>query len=301
MIKNRSGIEPRKEKYLMYEITTLDVKRYIQNKFNAIVKRLNEKGEKIKPIKIQLVSTKIGEKSIPFSLILPITVDSEYTNYREMLVEDDENVNPIFLQDYDDDDDDDMTFEAVLLDWVSNLIKPFTYNSEDLKYFSSRKFRSDEGVTRKNANHMVKFVDPRIINIEGRHGEITERRIMVMLDPIRVFYDMLKDVNTNGRNNDYQIFIMSKESKEIKSGLFRYTIKREMVKPSSKKEYQPDMVDTVQSVLTGEPVKDIQERRKRKNKERHHNKNYNDYRSNNQNNFRGYSRRNRERNRRIPY
>ena len=121
MQRNRSGINPRQSRYLFYEMTTIDAKKYIQNKMDVVVKetRRQKKYDMPQNVPIDLVSTDIGESFKPFTLILPMCVDESYYEDPEGFMDDD--VNPIFMPELEDDEEE--IIEAKLIEPVKNFLK----------------------------------------------------------------------------------------------------------------------------------------------------------------------------------
>lgn len=276
MQRNRSGIKPRQSRYLFYEMTTIDAKKYIQTKMDVVVKETRRRKEYDIPenVPIDLVSTDIGESFKPFTLILPMCVDESYYKDPDGFMDDDD-VNPIFMPELEDDDEE--IIEAKLIEPVKNFLKVYRFNKYDKSMIRSTEFRSKHKISRRMAENFRNFVYPRIITVRGESGE-AERVIAVMLDPVRVFHDMLVDVERP--NMQFEVTI--EESIQIKSGIYKHTIKWERAK--KKKNSFPSITESVRLAITGETPRE---------RNNNNNRNRNNNRSGRPNGYRKDRRRNR--------
>ena len=262
MPRNRSGFAPRQSRYLIYEISTMDAKKYIQNKIDLVVKSMRQKGGyQIPNIPINLISVNTGENFKPFAISLPMSADESYYVNPEQ-PEEDENVNPIFMPEYDDEDCE--MIKARILGPIYNALKAYKYNKADKEMISSQEFRSKHGISRNKAKNFRDFVNPRVIPIEGRSGEM-QFNIILLLDPIRVFHDMLTDAD----NPNINFRITIEEFKEMKFGVFNHTVKWYRYKNNN--DNAPNIAESIQAAVTGDPVR----RHKGNNNRNHHKKKHN--------------------------
>ena len=102
--------------------------------------------------------------------------------------------------------------------------------------------------------------------------------IAVMLDPVRVFHDMLVDIE----RPNIQFEVTIEESIQIKSGIYKHTIKWERAK--KKKNSFPSITESVRMAITGESPRE---------RNNNNNRNRNNNRSRHPNGYRKDRRRNR--------
>lgn len=205
----RANLKPN-EAELQYTITTQEVENYIQLKVNAIVaglKRVQEKNGNGNSVvdhqPIRVVSMESGKVFLPFLVLLPTSM-LQGSNQRKNQNRGNELAlfNPI----------DDNT-SVRLQDAFFKLFQMYTFSKDDVKLFNSPKWKNDVGLYAKAPTTLRELRMPTVRKIDDGN-----KYVMFMLDPIRVFHDML--TGTENAREPFSVNI--KSVTKIKGGSFSY-------------------------------------------------------------------------------
>lgn len=220
MLNTYAGLVP-EERQITYVITTDKAQEFLQKKFNFVVKMMNEKinkenrenGDNIpiqEAVTVTLNSTKCGESVFaPFTILLPLNVLSKK---RQKQVDGElEMFNP-----------DSTTPKAALKPNFWDLLSCYMYNDSDVSSFFSNEFRRTFRISYNVAEAIKGNRRP---NIQTFGKDKRYQYVTCIIDPIRVFHDMLtsKDDKTA-----FGVFIT--DSKTISAGHVEYTVVREVRK-----------------------------------------------------------------------
>lgn len=212
-IVTRSGLEPDFEGQLPFKCTTLDVEAYLQKKIDVAVELAKEKNPDLSDIDIRLTTTTLfGKDFLPFLLMLPTSALIDYERKRKKKVEGELSI-------FNQQDD---ARRSTLRPEIFNAIKPFKYTNEDKEFFRGNNNRYVKYDHRKVPS-LISFMDPKTIGL-GR-GKNKRSQVVVLIDPVRIFFDMVKDVDYPDDNFDIEISM--KATKRLKSGIYEYKFIRD--------------------------------------------------------------------------
>jgi hypothetical protein len=211
--KTRAGIRP-SEKELPFSITTADVEEYLQRKLNVVVngmrKDSNYTGE---DIEVKVITVEMGSKFIPFTVVLPMSV---LTNKRKRQPKEELSIfNP---------KDSDAT--VTIYEPIMRMFSSYTFDKADGEAFFSSDWRRARGVSTTTSAVLKRNRVPRVQKLNNG----TMERVTFLIDPIRVFHDMLV-MDDNATNFRIEI----DDWQKIKSGEFRYDMTRVVSKKKGKK------------------------------------------------------------------
>lgn len=206
-IITRSGITPN-ESGLPFTISTADVRKYLQTKIDVICDAMAKQGNTIGHIDIMVYSPEsFGRRFIPFSIFLPTDILSGKRK----------NVNKgepsIFNPTVED--------KAVdIIQPIYNLLKCYSYSSADKEAFQHSKFLKRElNLSGNNLYDIMRYMTPKVLKFSSSRYEL----VTMLLDPIRVFHDMLI---IPGSKNDFNIAIES--CQKIRDNEYNYNIIRSL-------------------------------------------------------------------------
>ena len=201
--KTRAGIQP-SEQELPFSITTTDVKQYMQRKLNVVVNGMRQNGlYSGEDIEVEVITVEMGSNFIPFTVVLPMNVLKE----RKRRSKDELSIfNP---------KDSDAT--VGIHEPIMKMFASYTFDKADGEAFFSADWRRARGVSTTTSAVLKNNRLPRIQKFNNGNLE----RVTFLIDPIRVFHDMLMMENNN-TNFMVEIYGWQK----IRSGEFRYDMKR---------------------------------------------------------------------------
>ena len=231
-INAKCGLIPTTKK-VQYDITTEDVKKYIETKFATINKGLKARGVDVAPIEVNIRSLKIGKNFLPFIIVLPDSVLDRASF--------DPKTPSVFRP---EDDDDAVRLKPYYYRFLAN----YMYTKEDIGYFGSSSWRRMAGnPSAGNIRILKKYSRPAIETIGGVNGERTTT-VLVFLDPIRIFHEMLID-----NDNDKQRFnIFVTDIQNIGDSNYNFTILREVSKKNKSDERSiQDLINKLKSESIG--------------------------------------------------
>ena len=226
----RSGLKPN-ERELPYSITTSDVESYLQKKVDLVtdmIRTQNKKNNKtIGQIDVRVYTTEAGKSFLPFVVLLPMSVLVDTKN---------ENKDVLSMFRADDRDR-----SARMYDPISKLFAAYAYNSSDEKAFFADDWRRARGVTRDTSPVLKSLRTAKVISLDN--GKV--QQVSFMIDPIRVFHDILKMDNDK---RDFKIEISGWQ--KIESGEFRYDVKR-VINRGKKQKYSNTLANELNRKIRG--------------------------------------------------
>lgn len=202
---------PESNKKLQYEIRTENVQKYLDSKFKFINDTLISRGEKgVEPIHVTLRSLRIGKRFLPFIVLLPETV-LDRTSF-------DPNTPSVFRP---DEDDEVVRIKPYYFRFLSN----YMFSKEDIDAFNSRNWSRAAGVSNVNLIKILRrYSRPAIETMTTSNGKSVS--VMVLLDPLKIFHEMLIDENNLGQR--FSVFI--DEMQEVEDNNYVFTVSREVNK-----------------------------------------------------------------------
>ena len=245
----RSGLQPERNDKLVFNITTSEAQKYLQRKFDVVTRLMQKGGDDIGQVRVYLLTTDAGSRFRPFMLLLPLNVLERY-----------ERKNPDEPDIFNPEDDGEFAKSAVLKKEIKTLISAFKYDSYDKDSFFGKDWRRARGVSIETARNLRMYVNPRIV-VVGEKEQKT-KMVQVLIDPIRLFYDMLifdnndldkaikNKLNPNNDRSDFRVDIH--RYKKIRSGEYRYTVYRVKLKSSKKdKGYSNRLAEELNRAING--------------------------------------------------
>lgn len=203
----RAQIEPEEIKF-GWKISTIDVQNYIQKKLNlaAAAKRkelaAQDKDDSfVRDIKVVAVSSIVPTKKFhSFLIILDINAAQGKKNMNEL---------SIFNEDGG-------KSEVRLKDYVYFALKDFQYQKADKASMTDPKYRKKHGNMRtQDANRLASVMTPKTAKI-GNDRKV----VQLLLDPIRVFWDMCTDTQTKEVPD-----LVIKKIRKLNQLNFEYTVR----------------------------------------------------------------------------
>lgn len=223
----RAGITP-DEKELPYSITTADVESYLNKKMDVICDQIAKKnGTDKEEIDVHVYTTEAGKDFLPFVVVLPMDVLKSKKQKNQ-------NTASIFTpQDSDN--------ACSMKDEYYNVFKPFIYNKDDEQAFFSDEWRRRVRVNRETSPVLKSLRTAKVQRMNGGNTSV----VIFMIDPLRVFHDMLK---IDGDNRDFHIEIGNLQ--KINTGNYKYFMKRVINKGKGKK-YSNTLADELNRKMKG--------------------------------------------------
>ena len=222
-IKTRAGLQPSNENELPYSVSTSDVQKYLQEKFDVVMTGLGEDT-----VQIRVYTTEAGREFFPFVIVMPMEVCAKKSKS-------DERFTGVF-----DNLEDSGTTK--LLQPVYNLVKSLGYTKDDAAAFFSDDWRRKGGVSRQTSAVLKSLRTPKATNLGGNRVKV----IPVLLDPIKVFYDMLKSEDDK---RDYHIDI--NKCIKVRDGEYVYKITRVLNGKGRKGKNRDDVIVELNRYLRG--------------------------------------------------
>lgn len=196
--QTRAGIEP-SQTSLPFTITTEQVRDYLQKKLDIVVNKGLPEDSKIS---INVYTTEAGVNFLPFVVILPEEAENRDSAKAS------NNIPMIF-------NTKEIEKTVKLKDPIYKLFSSYAYNKKDKEAFFSDDWRRIRRVSRNTSSMLKQLSEPKKVNIRNASC------IALLVDPIRVFHDMLIMQNDN---RDFMVEIVKWQ--KIRSGEYRYDIKR---------------------------------------------------------------------------
>lgn len=218
-INTKAGIRP-DENELPFSISTQQVEEYLQSRVDSMLGRIGSNQE----VSVIVRTTEPGKNFIPFMVILPTSVraDSGGKNGEK-------KIPSIFRK--GDNDDDGAT--VPIKNEYYQIFNPYVYSKGDEQAFFSEDWRRARRVNRETSNILKTYRTPKATKLNN--GK--DKAIMFMLDPMRVFHDMLTIDNDN---RSFKVEIVS--VRKIQDGNYIYKVNRVLDK-NNKKKYKYTLID----------------------------------------------------------
>ena len=176
-VKTKSGIMPNQAK-MDFEISTADVRRFLQSEIDSIVAGVNAKEGRhvLDDIEVRVYTTVAGKYFTPLVVCLPLDVLANKKNKNAG--------SPIFNVNSDE-------RNVRLKPEFYELFARYCFNKEDEKAFYSTEWRRRAGVSSSQVSSSLKSSRvPRVINAGGSKKDKVEM-VTFIIDPLRIFHDML--------------------------------------------------------------------------------------------------------------
>lgn len=200
-IKTRSGLMPTHTE-IPYTVTTAKVEEYLQGKINLATKGSSD-------VIINAMTIQPGKKFAPIMVFFPESASNAGRN---------QNNNSSELSVFQGE-----SSEKIQLDQrIYRAIVPYMYNKEDENAFFSADWRRRVGVPSTMSQSLKAYRKPHI----QRFQNVKIKLIGIMLDPIRIFHDMLASIDPEeARRERFNVFVEKLE--KIDNANYTYTITRE--------------------------------------------------------------------------
>ena len=203
---------------LTFTITTQDVLKYFKEGLSQIMKNPNSELKDLNLKDVEIVSTKQGKYYYPFLLIMP------YDQVCYTKAQSNKPIQPIFNP-----EESSYLSKAPLKNQMRNFLGTdkndrFLYNSEDRNVLRTPKWRRNAGVDEgRGLRDIITLTEPR--HYQFRINDRVIHQAKVLLDPMRVFADMLME--KNGDRRPFRIEV--EQVQKINKGLYSYKIKRSII------------------------------------------------------------------------
>ena len=221
-IKTRAGVIP-DENGMPFSITTEAVEKYIQKKVDTVMQKAGKDS-----FSVRVITTEAGRNFLPFMVLLPMeAVESKKKNSSDI----DAIFNP---------KDNDRTVK--LQPEIFKLFQAYCYDPKDSQAFDSDEWRRSRRVARGTANVLKRSRLPRITSLNGGKMKVC----MFLLDPLRVFHDMLVDAN----NPQKQFTVTIEDWKKRSDGNYNYKLTRS-TNNSGKKRYNDTLAAELNRKMRG--------------------------------------------------
>ena len=219
----RAGLIPN-ERELPYSITTTDVESYLQSKVDIVAN-----GDGGSGVNVRVYTTEAGKEFLPFVVILPLDVlDDEGKKSKK-------NLPSIF-------DTKGESGVANMKDKYYKVFSPYIYTKEDESAFFSEDWRRARRVNRETSPVLKSLRQPKVTAMENGNVKV----VSFMIDPIRIFHDMLSLANDN---RSFRICINGWQ--KIQTGEFRYDVSRIVNKGKGGKKYRDTFADELNRKMRG--------------------------------------------------
>lgn len=192
--KTKGGLTPDRNQ-APFSVTTQMVEKYIQDKLDAVLSGKN--------IRVNIRNINASKRFYPF--VVALSMNAQYQENTP-----DENIPSIFNP-----KDDDKTI--ALQKEVFEVFQPYMYNKRDGEAFESSVWRHEMGVSTRSAQLLNKFRTAKKMSFDSGRTE----RIMFIIDPLRVFFDM-----SSTGDNDKEKYIKIDRIQKINNGIYSFRFYR---------------------------------------------------------------------------
>lgn len=226
-VKTRSGHTPSTDE-LFFKITTEDVMDYLQRRMDGLVHKMrnsNNGSDEVytgEDINLSIVTIRVTEKFLPFSVMLPTAVLKSY-NRRGRIKGESSIFNP---------KEEDGT--EVMYKLFTEMFKSYVFTDGEIKYLSSNegaKVRSEMDLSMKNIDAMRRNKAPKIQRFNNGNME----KVTFLLDPIKIFHDMLTIENNTA---PFKTNVIG--NKKISDGSYIYYVQRTYANNKNGKKKKKD-------------------------------------------------------------
>lgn len=218
--KTRSGITPDTTE-LPFSISTSDVESYLQAKVDAVENRSAKmKGSDVEHFNVKVYTTEAGRNFLPFVVVLPIEVLESRQKKKQAKT-------PSIFNPKESDG------TATMRPELYKLFSSYVYNKEDEQAFFSEDWRRSRGVNRETSPVLKSLRTPKVTSIDNGRLQV----VSFMLDPLRVFHDMLI---MEENNSSFKVDVFDWKKKQ--AGEFAYKVKR-LIDNGKGKKYKQTVAD----------------------------------------------------------
>jgi len=215
--QTKAGLSP-SQNTLTYRISTSDVEKFLQDKMNIVVQKMRDEGYQVYTTKsdqpeirkyngpnidVNLIGINMSSVFVPFTVILPMDVIVERKKKKK------EELS-IF-----DPKGSDGTLNLYLP--IARLLAAYSYNKEDTKAFFSPDWRRARKIPNSVTPTLKYNATPKVQRVNQGKDEV----VTLMLDPIRMFHDMLKMEDNRA---DFHVEIV--DIQRQREGEFLFTVDR---------------------------------------------------------------------------
>ena len=112
---------------------------------------------------------------------------------------------------------------------IYNVLNPYMYNRVDRESFGTRLMKNTLKMSREKIYRIQEWSTPTVFNTKRN----VPTSVVLLIDPIRIFYDMLKYV---GNEPAKPFRIVVEDTKKRENGYYKYYIRREEITPKKEKK-----------------------------------------------------------------
>lgn len=205
-IKTRSGLVPAiDDKDVPYRVKTSQVEEYIQKKIDIVCEMMRKNGKDQADVKFNIMTTQMGKYFFPMVGILPLDVIADSDDKKQVAE------HAIFNPGYS------KQFPALKKEfWM--LLQPWLYSKQDEDAFFNQHTRQSLRMSLAESHKMKNYRQPKLYSFNKGRTKV----LLFMMDPVRVFKDMMTDTQ-----NDQQKFdVLINRVVQINDTNYRYDITR---------------------------------------------------------------------------
>lgn len=213
-LKTRAGLQPTATE-TPFQITTEKAEEYLQKKFDAVTQMMRKEGKQQSDVKVILLTMSFSKKYKPFILITSKNVlkdRNDKHNDEEASIFNPEATERL----------------AKIKDEYYVIFKALQYNEADEKAFFSHEWRNALKISLKTSQFLKEHRRPKLQRFNKNRNEY----VACMIDPMRLFHDMLVDLNDPNGNQKFNVDVG--EVEKIKSTNYRYDVYRYSPKAKNK-------------------------------------------------------------------
>ena len=208
---------------MSFMIETAEVKKFLQKRFTRVDNALKQKGliQEGEEIEIDLISLEPEKTFIPFALILPIDVLDKPKKSNRPSVFNVQHSDGVWIK-----------------EWYYELFSSFLFDKNDAQAFRTNVWRNAHGIrSYKTTNMLHRYATPKILgDRDGEYDAYDEddngAKVVVIIDPVRIFHKMLEDTN----NMHQKFYVTIKEPKKIDSVNYLYPVQRTVLKKKGSRD-----------------------------------------------------------------
>lgn len=202
----KGGLTP-DQNQLPFSITTTVVENYLNKKLEAAYHASGETGA---PAEVKIISKEYGKNFAPFVIVIP----ERYLISRGGHNNKSGNIPDLFNANTQNGGKSNYKIDNIA---YSAIINPYKFDEDDMNAFMSDNWRHMTCVSRESANALRNYCKLRVAKFDNGRS----RMGYMLIDPIRIFYDILK---INGDNREFSVFV--KGFNKQKEGGFNYNVVR---------------------------------------------------------------------------
>lgn len=222
--QNRAGVQPEMQKDLSYIIRTNEVEKYLQKKLDALYAAAG-KGD----------SPRITIKSVEMSRFFYPFIVSLNTDCTSTSGDGNTKINAFFQSDSSD--------QYVKLDPILyQLFKNYVYDKDDKKAFFADAFRRELALSKDRSATLENLRQPKIMKFNGGKEEY----IIFLIDPLRVFHDML---TSESDKREFNVIIVKEKIKKINTGEYQYKVIRTTSGSKNKKNKNKNFINELEAKI----------------------------------------------------